>query len=241
MPLICAQARELGYGIELWSRLHGEEDVFGEVSRRGLADSLQGMNVSIHSAGLRTFNSHRSQIDVASQLGAKVIVFHPKELAAADETVPHLPLIRDLVAYAAERGVRLALENLHEEWHLAFLAEAARGVDGLGMCLDLGHVYTTRPPLAEYLAALGERIIHLHVHDLLAPDDLGLAGTVSQHYEQHYLPGTGTIPAADWELLVATLKRVDFQGTAVFEIRPRDPLQTALLGRRFLQRILDAQ
>jgi hypothetical protein len=39
-------------------------------------------------------------------------------------------------------------------------------------------------------------------------------------------------------LLVATLREIDFDGTAVFEIRPRNPYQTAYLGRRFFDSLL---
>jgi len=38
--------------------------------------------------------------------------------------------------------------------------------------------------------------------------------------------------------LVATLNEIDYDGTAVFEIKPRLPLQTALLGVKFMDHLL---
>ena len=54
----------------------------------------------------------------------------------------------------------------------------------------------------------------------------------------HYTPGTGGIPQAEWKLLAQTLKEIDFDGIAVFEIIPRNPLQNTVLGKRFLEGIL---
>ncbi|MHB1133237.1 MAG: sugar phosphate isomerase/epimerase family protein [Chloroflexota bacterium] len=238
---IFAHVRQQGYGLELWSRLHGEEDVFEAALREGLTAASQGIGLSLHSAGLRTLDEHRRQLDLAAQLGARVVVVHPFEIASAEPKRPDLALTRELVAYAGERGLRLALENLHDAWHLPYLVEAAQSVARLGICLDIGHVYAAGYPLADFLAALGERIIHLHIHDVIAQADLGLPVSAEKHYDQHYQPGSGTIPADDWRLLAAKLGEVGFHGTAVLEIRPRDPMQTALLGRRFMNGLLGTQ
>jgi sugar phosphate isomerase/epimerase len=107
-------------------------------------------------------------------------------------------------------------------------------VDGLKICLDVGHIYFTSESMQAYLSALKTRIIHLHLQDILTPAEVGLPNRGTDHYT----PGTGGIPAEDWHLLVATLREIDFDGTAVFEIRPRNPYQTAYLGRRFFDSLL---
>jgi hypothetical protein len=50
----------------------------------------------------------------------------------------------------------------------------------------------------------------------------------------HYLLGTGGIPADDWALLAETLREIDFEGMAIFELRPRTPYQMAGLGVGFI-------
>ena len=228
---ICQSLRQEGYGIELWGSWRDEPDLYGQAARHRLQQALAGMAVSLHTAGAPTWALHRKQIDAAAALGAGVVVLHPRDLVASQPGGLDAALARRAVAYAAERGVRLALEN----GPLPFLAQAAEQVPGLGICLDVGHVYATPDPMAAFLAALGERIIHLHIQDVVAPPEAGLAGAA----KDHYVPGTGGIPRADWELLVRTLRQVDYQGLAVFEIQPRRPLQTAFLARGFLAGLLD--
>ncbi len=140
------------------------------------------------------------------------------------------------MAYASEKGVKLALENT-KPWKLRDIAGAIDNVEGLGICLDVGHVYLREEPMREFLNALKERITHLHLQEIYSELESGLPLTGPDHY----IPGTGGIPREDWELLFATLREIDFQGMGVFEIRPRNPLQTALLARDFVQGLIEKQ
>ena len=225
-----ALIRGQGYGVELWSAWREERDLFDAVGRARLQRILRGMRVSLHTAVVNTFELHQKQIDAAADLGAEVVVLHTDDLVAKDGVSLDLSLARDVVAYAVEHGVRLALENGQRP----FLMQAVEEVDGLGVCLDVGHVYLTKDPMSSFLEALRDRIIHLHLQDVLSEAEVGLPGVA----DDHYIPGTGGIPEADWRLLAATLKEIDFQGIGVFEIRPRNPLQTALQGTRFMEQIL---
>jgi len=226
-----ALVREQGYGVELWNVWGEEKDLFDEIGRKRLKPIVEAMTVSLHTAGVDGFESHTKQIDAAAELGAGIIVLHPGDLAGADKTTLDAGLAAETVGYAQERGVRLALEN----GPLPFLVEAASRVEGLGICLDVGHVYFTPDPLRSYLDALKERIIHVHIQDILPQAEDALPHTG----KDHYIPGTGGIPQQDWELVAAALREIDFEGIAVFEIQPRNPLQTALLGRRFFEGLLE--
>ena len=224
--------REQDYGIELWGSWREEKDLFDEVGRKRLKDILQGMKVSLHTAGADTFDLHKKQIDAAVDFGAEVVVLHRDDLVSKDNSNLDVHLTWQAVKYAAKHGVKIALEN----GELPFLVNAIEKVEGLGVCLDVGHVYFTSDPMSKFLYALKERIIHLHIQDILPKSESNLPHTD----EDHYVPGTGGIPDADWKLVVRTLKEIDFQGIAVFEIRPRNPLQTALLGTNFMQKLLQA-
>jgi sugar phosphate isomerase/epimerase len=224
--------REQGYGIELWGSWRGDKkDLFDEVGRRGLKQVLQGMTVSLHTAGANTFDLHKKQIEAAADLGAEVVVLHPSDFVSRDNSNLDVSLACKAVAYASEHGVRLALEN----GQLPFLANAIEKVEGLGICLDVGHVYLTSDPMSKFLDALKERIIHLHIQDVLSEAEDGLPCTG----KDHYIPGSGGIPDKDWNLFATTLGEINFQGIAVFEIQPRNPLQTALLGRTFMRELLE--
>jgi sugar phosphate isomerase/epimerase len=223
--------RALGYGIELWSRWPGEEDLFAKEQRERLTPLVRDMPVSLHSAIVDTFPAHARQIETAQALGAAVIVVHADDLCPPGTKRLDEALARDVVAYGAERGVRIALEN----GQLPFLVEALAAVDGLGVCLDIGHVYLTPEPLERFLDQLKSRLIHLHLQDVLSEAERDLPGIGFDHY----MLGSGGIPPDDWALLAETLRGIDYRGMAVFEIRPRHPLQSAVLGTRFVASLID--
>jgi sugar phosphate isomerase/epimerase len=225
---ICASLRAHGYGIEVWPEWHDEKDLFDEAGRLRLKAALQGMPVTLHTSMVaNSFDRHKKQIDAAKAVGAPLVVIHPSDLYVAGTKTLDAALARDAVAYGHEQGVLLALENGQR----TFLVDAASKVDGLRVCLDVGHVYLGRELMSEFLAALKDRLIHLHIQELLSEIELAeLPATM----KDHYIPGTGTIPRADWDLLGRTLHEIDYKGTLVFEIQPRRPLQTALLGKQFL-------
>jgi len=225
-----ALIRGRNLGVELWGSWRGGPDLYSEENRARLRPHLAGMAVSLHSALGNSWDLHQRQIDAAADWGARVIVLHSSDLVTGPGGELDAGLAREVVACAAERGVRVALEN----GQLPFLVRAIEAVDGLDICLDVGHVYLVPEPMRAFLDALQERIIHLHLHDLLDPALIPAAAT-----PDHYALGSGGIPAEDWELLAASLRRIDFEGMAVFEIRPRSPLQTALLGRARMQELLD--
>ena len=228
---VIALLREQDYGIELWGSWKEEKDLFDEVGRKRLKHVLQGMTVSLHTAGADTFDLHKKQIDAAVDLGAEVVVLHSSDFFTKTNRDLNVQLACKAVAYASEQGVRLALEN----GQLPFLVNAIEKVEGLSICLDVGHVYLTPDPMSKFLDALKERIIHLHIQDVLSEAEVGLPCTG----KDHYIPGTGGIPDKDWNLFATTLQEINFRGIAVFEIQPRNPLQTAFLGRAFMQNLLE--
>jgi sugar phosphate isomerase/epimerase len=225
-----ALIREHGFGVELWGSWRHEDDLYSEENRDRLRPVLGGMTVSLHSAFGRSWDRHKRQIDAAADWGGRVIVLHSSDLVAESGSELDVGLAREVVACAAERQVRIALEN----GQLPFLVNAIEKVEGLGICLDVGHVYLTPDPMSAFLDAIQERLIHLHLHDMLPPALVPPGAT-----PDHYALGAGGIPEEDWGLLIKTLRRIDFEGIGVFEIRPRSPLQTALLGSAFMQRVLD--
>jgi sugar phosphate isomerase/epimerase len=229
LPEELALLRRLGYGVELWSSFPGEEDLFGERARAWLQPLLQGMQVSVHTALSNRWEAHCKQVDAAAAWGARVVVIHPSDLYVSGDTTLDQVLAREVVAYAQERGVALALEN----GQLPFLMEAIGQVEGLGICLDVGHVYLTSDPMSSFLNAFRSCLIHLHLQEVVAPAEAEFALAARDHYEL----GTGGVSVEDWRLLLTTLQEIDFHGMGVFEIRPRPPWQTALRGNWFIDKL----
>ena len=228
---ICASLREHGYGIEVWPDWHDEPDLFSEAGRLRLKAALQGMPVTLHTSMVaNSFERHKKQIDAAKAVGAPLVVIHPSDLYTAGAKTLDVGLTREAVAYGMEQGVRLALENGQR----SFLTNAAGKVDDLRICLDVGHVYLNHEKMSDFLAELGTKLIHLHIQELLSEVELAQLPTTMK---DHYIPGTGTIPHDDWERIGRTLHDVSYSGALVFEIQPRRPLQTALLGKEFLHTV----
>jgi sugar phosphate isomerase/epimerase len=222
---------ELGYGIELWSKWKEALDLFSAEGRQLIKPLTQGKTITLHTSGCnRTFETHKKQIDAAADFGAPVIVLHPEDVTFEDSGKVNVPLVKDAVAYAADRKVKLALEN----GPLSILQDAIEKTEGLGICIDVGHVYFTDDPMSKYLDVVKHRLFHLHIQEMLPDEEKQLPCTGPDHY----IPGTGVIPADDWKLLIRTLHEINYDGVAVFEIQPRNPFQTALWAKRFMGNLL---
>jgi sugar phosphate isomerase/epimerase len=223
--------RSQGYGIELWGAWRDEPDLYAPAGIRRLKACLEGLRVSLHTAGAATLDLHHKQIDAAHELGASILVLHSDNLYLPASKSLDIDLAQKVVAYAQQAGVRLALEN----GQLPFLQNAFQQVEGLFFCLDVGHVYLTTESMASFLSAFKSRLIHLHLQDILSTPETGLPGVG----KDHYIPGTGGIPLQDWQLFVDTLDEINYSGSAVFEIQPRQPQQTAFLGMKFIQSLIE--
>ncbi|GAA6756863.1 sugar phosphate isomerase/epimerase [Thermus thalpophilus] len=149
-------------------------------------------------------------LEFGEDLGAKVGVLHTGQVP-----VRH-PMALDLAREALEETLTallplpfpVALENLalSEE-------DLIRGPEELkallerfpqyGFCLDVGHALVELGPTGpfRYLEALGERLIHLHLHDNHGRKD------------DHLPVGAGSVP---WERLAPSLR--GFTGTAALEV-----------------------
>ncbi len=234
--------RQLGYGAEFWDRWNDRENLYDEGELRQLKSVVQDMKISLHTAHKKFYSTtdkmslHKKQIDAATELGAELIVLHPTDLGyikdehGKGDSHPDVSLTREIVTYASEKGVRLTLEN----GPLGFLAETMEQVEDLGFCLDTGHVYRTPHSLSDYLDTFKSRLMHIHLEDVLSPAETDLPGIKSDHYT----PGSGGISMDDWQLLTEVLQEIDYRGVAVFEIRPRNPFQTALMATRFMQSLI---
>lgn len=238
---VVAEAVSAGYGIELWPSWHSWEwtspereamvsrsiDLYAEEHRERLAAMLRGVRSSWHTDGDNTLVGYQRKIDMVAAVGSSVLVAHAANLFL-DGPEPDFDFAADVLRYAGEKGVKIALENASEGeqdddptlWNLALMKRAIARFDELGICLDTTHVQKfKRNPMSEYVDALAARICHLHISDALG-DDVGVG-------RLHTQPGTGTIPVDDWLYLLDSLERAGFAGEAVLEIKPLTPVRIA--------------
>lgn len=150
-------------------------------------------------------------IELAQQVGARVVVVHPpfvwQRAAAADFT--------GAVAELQERTeVRIAVENMFPlTIRGRFTMNAYRPhwnpvpYGHRWFTLDLSHTATSGIDARELLAAMGDRVGHLHLADGSG------SGT-----DEHLVPGRGTQPCAE---VLAELAGNGYDGTVCLEINTR--------------------
>ncbi len=175
-----------------------------DVAQQGLADSVRlvrdaGLRVSslcrggfLTSGDRAALDDNRRAVDEAAELGAPSLVMvvgglpgvvpgEPlrvlsRDLAAARERVAEG--VAELAPYAAERGVRLALEPLHPMYcaDRAVLSTLGQALDlaepfpveQVGVVVDTFHVWWD-PDLLAQIARAGDRIASYQVCDFLHP------------------------------------------------------------------------
>ena len=122
-----------------------------------------------------------------------------------------------LCEFAADRGLRIAVENLTSANMLMGrypdeLIQLVRGVnmDNLGVCIDVAHANTTKK-LGEFLGITAKaedvEIIHLHASDNFGADDL------------HLPLGEGNL---DWRKVVHGMNDNEYAGIVVLELYSLD-------------------
>ncbi len=161
-------------------------------------------------------------MEIASVLGAKAIVVHPKhevfylqnQSALKEKNVA---FYRSLEPYAKKFGIKVAVENMWQRnpigGHIVDSA-CARPEDFIEMmdalnpeyfvaCLDIGHAVLCSHDPADFIRALGHNRLHaLHVHDVDGIADL------------HTMP---FLEKVDFLSVADALKEIDYDGEITLE------------------------
>ena len=149
-------------------------------------------------------------LDAGSYLGAGVYVFHgPARLKGpgGPPDYAHIaPLVRSMVEMAAERGIRLAWENVFWCWfdHPGFVSElmAHGGTEGLHYTFDLKQAFLSGHDAYAYLSAMGGNLANVHLCDIDGEGNL-------------CLPGRGEV---DFKKLGRAIRDTGYGGPAILEV-----------------------
>jgi sugar phosphate isomerase/epimerase len=138
-----------------------------------------------------------------------------------------------LAGTASERGLAVAVEVPHGltlaetlEQSLEVLAFADN--PALGVDYDTSHVWNSGATVKESVSALGDRIVHVALRDVLGPDRYGP-------------PGDGSF---DFAALLDALDGIGYTGTLTLELEPHDDMpvgdraQDAVRGRDYISALL---
>ena len=167
------------------------------------------------------FESIVKAMEVASILGAKIIVVHPKQHLTYRQNFRELrkmnvEFYKSLIPYCEEFGIKVACENMWQRNPIgkgivdstcSRAEEFCDYIDTINnenivACLDIGHISLTGEDVGHMIRTLGKRIKCLHVHDTDGKTDL------------HTIPFNA---GNDFPMIMKTLKEVGYEGDLTFE------------------------
>lgn len=159
------------------------------------------------------FNEIIKGIEHSSYLGTKMIVVHPLShinLNMEDNKEKlleyNLKYYRNLIPYAEEYNVKIAIENIPN-----CVTETAKGLlellntlnnEAFTVCFDVGHANICGQSSADMIREIGKYIDCTHIHDNDGIHDL------------HTLPYYGTI---DWESVMMAFAEIGYEGNLNYE------------------------
>ena len=188
-------------------------------------------------------------IQAASELNLEIVTVH----AARPNRMPHDEVLSHAVSNlrvlgdeAEKHGVRIGLENVIYPSDPDEYVELLDAIDhpAVGATLDIGHIafwlkrdgiaHLEGPTgaafyndcLARMIDQLGNRIIHLHIHDIRLPD-----------IRDHRAVGRGII---DFGMLIQRLRALGFNGMLEFELEEPDDVQASEDSLQCLRRWLQS-
>lgn len=175
-------------------------------------------------------------LETASQLGAPVVSVCPGHTlfgqTVADGWQRLVDSLSTICVRAMQYGIRIAIEpaDRYETDLLATTSDAMRlvrqiGAPNLGVVLDTGHAHVTGESFATALAAMGDRLFHVHIDDN------------SGQRDQHLIPGDGTIDLRDFIARVRSAGYTGYMSAELgwdYTLDPDAASQTALARLKLL-------
>jgi sugar phosphate isomerase/epimerase len=200
-------------------------------------------------------------IDAAAMLGTRNVstfVGRNQAKTVMESLDQAVPIFRDLLAYAADRNVRIAIENwpgvgwpvegqIGNIFASPMVWEAmfnALPVDNFGLNFDPSHLYWQGIDYMQAVRDFGERIFHVHTKDTEVFDQaVARAGRIQpgNHWYRYRIPGFGAI---QWPQLISCLYEQGYD--YVLSQEHEDPIYSGsddkvraglTLGRKYLSLI----
>ncbi|ELZ55195.1 MULTISPECIES: sugar phosphate isomerase/epimerase family protein [Halorubrum] len=191
----------------------------GEIDPDRLDRALDGRDLCVHlpyGQRLATYvpevndaivDYQRRLLDAAGDLGAEKAVLHATSADRDDVEFREVAAeqLRRVADAGREAGVEVVVENVghqHAGLQLSVLGEIARETD-TAICFDVGHAYMEggNKAIKRFLRSHGDRISHLHCHD------------VRRRGDTHLPVGAGEV---DYGLVASEL--TGFDGTVALEV-----------------------
>ncbi|HZQ87773.1 MAG TPA: sugar phosphate isomerase/epimerase family protein [Acidimicrobiales bacterium] len=164
--------------------------------------------VSQHVWGFNPELKLRRSVEMATAVGAEVVVVHPPFRWQREYAASFAALVDELTE--SEGGPTVTVENMYTVEALGrtvrpYLADADEDFAGYqAITLDTSHAGADRRDVLELYDQWRGRVAHLHLSD-----------STTSRGDEHLPPGMGTLPLAD---LAGAMVRDDFAGHVVLEV-----------------------
>ena len=165
-------------------------------------DGINAMWGSDKEKGDRMLARLFDSVDKCAKYGIPATIIHVSSGRPMPEiTEDGIKRYTELFAYAKEKGVKVALENLRYTENLKYFLDR---YEEPGFCWDTGHenCYTDG---VNHMELFGKRLIALHIHDNRGEKDC----------DDHLLPFDGKI---DFEKAAKYIAESGYKGTVMLEI-----------------------
>ena len=152
----------------------------------------------------------KSAIDTAAELGVKTVVINAtkgKEIYPMNEL--GVSRFDEIVLYAEEKNVSIALENECLAGHTVYLGDRYKNLENFGLCYDAGHEHCYTNPL-KWLD-----IFHNNVLVAVINDNMGRDGDKKPENDTHSLPFDGNI---DYSEIMSKLNRNKYEGALILDV-----------------------
>lgn len=172
----------------------------------GMCNDLWSREESKRSAAAQVY---ADGISYCARHGVKTLVVHVSRSKGAQPDAPHghgLEVLGDLVKYAEDSGVGIAVENTQKE---DFIDCVLRNLESaaLGLCYDCSHDFLYGKEPGKLLKRWGERLAASHMGDNDGLED------------RHWLPGEGRIR---WDRVKENFPVRTYEGCLMLEVFPKD-------------------
>jgi len=186
------------YADAQWSRHVAPTLNLIDVEKARRIDAMDEVKRAIESAEQIPF------VSVVLHLGVREDHWSPRSLEHSLTAIEHLK------AFAHPLGVKVLLENLHNEVatpeHLIEILKVGH-FNTVGVCFDVGHAHLSDEGIKGAFAVLRSRIAELHLHDN--------HGLEPGSRDEHLWPQSGTI---DWNAVARLLTELPANVPGVLEI-----------------------
>ena len=170
-------------------------------------------------------------LHIARRLPVPVLVAHlgvprTQRYDGSDSRAAARRSIEELLRIAEPLGVQIAVEVIPNDLSRAgsIVRFVEDDLDGVGICLDLGHAHLDGDVL-DAVETVSEHLIATHVHDNRGRTD------------DHLLPFDGTI---DWAGTLLTVQKVGYEGPFIFEIVPNGSTKETLARAKTARERIEA-